>query len=359
MNLNLISIHVIICFFLGFFLLTDSAFAGENDASSGWQALASKDFELACQIYQTDIKDNPGEPVFYNNLGCAFARLNNFKDAEIHFYIAKFLDQENSDYIYNYGVIHLNQEKYDEAIEFLLDMDDPGEEGDTEYHLGACYFYKNDYEISIRMLEQAAEKGFAGYDLDVMLCENYLRRAEGDDLQTSKKILEKLEKEFKGLEELAVLRAKIYEHEKKHKDALKTLRQFIRKTDSSIESASAYLAEVYDQLGQTARAVDTLGDAIVLTDNPGSYILTQAWLYYKSKRYGESSGKIKEYMDTYGYNDKAVFLEILNKMNRKLSSGERSFIEPFADPGWWRKPRITKIHYRVLDDVRTQSQKSD
>ena len=67
-------------------------------------------------------------------------------------------------------------------------------------------------------MEQADEKGFTGYDLDVMLCENYLRRAEGDDLQTSKKILEKLEKEFKGLDELAVLRAKIYEHEKKQKD---------------------------------------------------------------------------------------------------------------------------------------------
>ncbi len=74
----------------------------------------------AIGIYRRAILFNKKEPLLYNNMGCAFLAINNYKEAESCFINAVELDSVNSYYFSNLGDSCLRQKKYNEAKEYFL-----------------------------------------------------------------------------------------------------------------------------------------------------------------------------------------------------------------------------------------------
>jgi tetratricopeptide (TPR) repeat protein len=112
---------------------------GEKDFKQGNEWFAKGMYEEAGKSYQKAIEKEPEEPVYYNNLGISFTKLERFDEA-IDVY-KKMLEVQPSSYTANknLGELYGMQKKYPEAMPYFskaaeLSPDDP----DAFYNLGAC-----------------------------------------------------------------------------------------------------------------------------------------------------------------------------------------------------------------------------
>ena len=59
------------------------------------------------------------DPRLYYNLGITWEKLNNLKMAEKNYLIALSLDENETDFNYNLGLLYINQKKYDKALKYF------------------------------------------------------------------------------------------------------------------------------------------------------------------------------------------------------------------------------------------------
>ncbi len=112
----------------------------------------------AAEAYKTAIGKEPGEPVYYGNLGSSYLKLGNIDEALAAF--KKMLEVQPESYSANknIGEILGAQKKYEEALPYFqkaseLSTSDP----DAFYNLGACLVNLQDYEKAAAAFTRAIE----------------------------------------------------------------------------------------------------------------------------------------------------------------------------------------------------------
>jgi tetratricopeptide (TPR) repeat protein len=112
---------------------------GEKDFKRGNEWFSQGKFEEAAKAYQEAIDKEPDEPIYYNNLGIIYSRLEKYEEA-IEVYKKMFEIQPES-YSVNksLGELYGAKKEYREALLYFikaveLSPDDP----DAFYNLGAC-----------------------------------------------------------------------------------------------------------------------------------------------------------------------------------------------------------------------------
>jgi len=120
---------------------------GDKDFKLGNELFVAGKYAEAAEAYKTAIGKEPGEPVYYGNLGSSYLKLGNFDEALIAF--KKMLEVQPESYSANknIGEILGAQKKYEEALPYFqkaseLSTSDP----DAFFNLGACFINLQDYE---------------------------------------------------------------------------------------------------------------------------------------------------------------------------------------------------------------------
>ena len=120
---------------------------GDKDFKLGNELFVAGKYPEAAEAYKTAIGKEPGEPVYYGNLGSSYLKLGNFDEALAAF--KKMLEVQPESYSANknIGEILGAQKKYEEALPYFqkaseLSTSDP----DAFYNLGACLINLQDYE---------------------------------------------------------------------------------------------------------------------------------------------------------------------------------------------------------------------
>jgi tetratricopeptide (TPR) repeat protein len=128
---------------------------GDKDFKKGNELFVAGMYAEAAEAYKTAIGNEPGEPVYYGNLGSSYLKLGNNGEALAAF--KKMLEVQPESYSANknIGQILGAEKKYEEALPYFqkaseLSTTDP----DAFYNLGACL-------VNLQEFEKAAA-AFAG-----------------------------------------------------------------------------------------------------------------------------------------------------------------------------------------------------
>lgn len=120
---------------------------GEKDFKRGNDLFSSGKYEEAVEAYKEAIVKEPQEPIYQNNLGICYTRLEKY-DLAIEAFQAVLKDRPGS-YSANrsLGELYGLQNKYGEALPYFakaseVSPDDP----DAFYNLGACLVNTQDYD---------------------------------------------------------------------------------------------------------------------------------------------------------------------------------------------------------------------
>lgn len=131
---------------------------GEKDFKKGNEWFAKGMYEEAAKSYQQAIEKEPEEPVYYNNLGTSFTKLERYDEA-IESY-KQMLEVQPSSYTANknLGELYGMHKEYHEALAYFskaaeLSPNDP----DAFYNLGACLMNTGSREKAMDAFAKAIE----------------------------------------------------------------------------------------------------------------------------------------------------------------------------------------------------------
>ena len=131
---------------------------GEKDFKRGNEWFALGKYEEAAKAYKEAINKEADEPVYYNNLGISFTKLEKYEEA-IEVY-KKMLEVQAESYSANksIGELYGLQKKYREALPYFskaveLSPDDP----DAFYSLGACLMNTGVYAEALEVFSKVTE----------------------------------------------------------------------------------------------------------------------------------------------------------------------------------------------------------
>jgi len=176
-----------------------------------------------------------------------------------------------------------------------------------------------------------------------MVCDILLKRNNEGDFNAAKEMFTAIKKLGIKNEEVAILNARLYLHESKYKEVLKSMRRFIRAGNGVTDNSHLFLASVYFGKKEYNHAIKSIKDALGVAKEPYSYHIILPWLYYQSNRIGEAKREIDNFYVMYGYNDKIYLMELLTVLSRKLTVKIRNKIQQHADPGWHFTPHSPQL----------------
>ncbi len=131
---------------------------GDKDFKKGNELFVAGKYAEAVEAYKTAIGNEPGEPVYYGNLGLSYLRLGNNEEALVAFKKMLEVQPESYSASKNIGQILGAEKKYEEALPYFqkaseLSTTDP----DAFYNLGACLVNLQDFEKAATAFTRAKE----------------------------------------------------------------------------------------------------------------------------------------------------------------------------------------------------------
>ena len=146
----------------------------------------------AITAYQKAIESDPGFSIAYNNLGNAYADLNQYDKAIDAYLKAIERDPNYADYYKNLGNTYIDLNQYDKAIGAYLKANeiDP-EDANAYFNLGSTYIDLNQYNKAISAFQRAVE--LAPHDARGYYMLGQLYFYAQNDLSKAEKMLEQLE----------------------------------------------------------------------------------------------------------------------------------------------------------------------
>ena len=131
---------------------------GEKGFKRGNELFQAGKYEEAAEVYKEAINKEPGEPIYYNNLGTSYIKMGKNEEALATF--KKMLELQPDSYSANKNLGELlgAQKMYKEALPYFskaseLSSNDP----DAFYNLGACSLNLQDYQKATAAFTKAKE----------------------------------------------------------------------------------------------------------------------------------------------------------------------------------------------------------
>ncbi len=165
---------------------------GDKDFKRGNELFQAGNYQEAAQAYQEAINKEPGEPIYYNNLGISHTKLGKYEEAIQVFKKMLEIQPESVSANKSLGQIYGLQKNFAEALPYFtkgaeLSPNDP----DAFYDLGACLMNTQDFakalEAFSRVKEIKPDYAKAYYQLG-MIYVNQNKKAEA--IQNLEKFLE-------------------------------------------------------------------------------------------------------------------------------------------------------------------------
>jgi tetratricopeptide (TPR) repeat protein len=131
---------------------------GDKDFKLGNESFQAGNFEGAVKAYEEAIKKEPGEPIYYNNLGICLNKLGKYEEAIGAF--KKMLELQPASFNANksvgelYGILN----NYQEALPYFIKATEINpSEPDAFYDLGACLMNLQDYPKALEAFSRVKE----------------------------------------------------------------------------------------------------------------------------------------------------------------------------------------------------------
>ena len=129
---------------------------GEKDFREGNDYFQQGNFEAASAAYREAIAKEPGEPIYYNNLGISLTKIGKTEEAVAAF--EKMLELQPESYSANrsLGDIYANQKMYLEALPYFKKAAELApQDANAQYDLGACLVNTQEYGQAIEAFSKA------------------------------------------------------------------------------------------------------------------------------------------------------------------------------------------------------------
>jgi len=131
---------------------------GEKDFKRGNEFFGAGQFEEAVEAYKEAIQKEPGEPIYLNNLGISYTRLEKYDQAIETFQAMLKIRPASYSATRSLGELFGLQKKYAEALPYFskateVSPDDP----EAFYNLGACLINTQEYDRAAAAFLKARE----------------------------------------------------------------------------------------------------------------------------------------------------------------------------------------------------------
>ena len=193
-----------------------------NIASIAYQAKG--DYDTSIKILESELKSNPKNIFFLNNLGLSYFKKNDLKIAEYFYKRAMDVNHNYLNILNNYGNLKKELDLFDEAIEYFKKALLLNENSfEVNYNLATVYQGIGDYKNAITYFEKASNinSNFTKVDRNISSMTNYTEENR-HFVSMKKKILNKDLKEYQKLE-LHFALGKAYEDIKDYKNAFENI----------------------------------------------------------------------------------------------------------------------------------------
>ncbi|MCD4827848.1 MAG: glycosyltransferase [Candidatus Cloacimonetes bacterium] len=124
----------------------------------GMKHFRQNDIETAINLWEKASEQQSGEPEIHSILGNAYKLLSDFEQSSRCLHQAVELEPDNFKYLYNYGLILQEQQRYDKAaVVFRHALDLHPDNHELLNDLGVVHFYLRQFKTALRYIEEAIE----------------------------------------------------------------------------------------------------------------------------------------------------------------------------------------------------------
>jgi len=131
---------------------------GEDDFNEGIRLFNERKYEEAAHAFQKAAEKEPFEPIYYNNLGETYIKMEKYEEAIEAYH--KMIEIQPESYTANkkIGELYGLKREYEEAIAYYTKAAELSPEDPVAfYDLGACLINTHEYPSAIKSLSKAVE----------------------------------------------------------------------------------------------------------------------------------------------------------------------------------------------------------